>query len=82
MNRNEMLRKVQMLGFVLTEVNLFLNTHPEDVAALRFHDKYNALHREAVSEYEYNFGPLTAGGVKTEEGWSWVNSPWPWELEG
>ena len=50
--------------------------------ALRFYDKYNALHREAVSEYEDNFGPLTAGGVNTEEGWSWVNSPWPWELEG
>lgn len=82
MNRQEMLRKVQMLEFVLKEVNLFLNTHPNDTAALRFYDKYNSLHMQAVEEYENNYGPLTPYGVNTEDGWSWVNKPWPWELEG
>lgn len=82
MNRQEMLRKVQMLGFVLVDVNLFLNTHPDNTAALNFYDKYNALYQQAVAEFEENYGPLCATGVNVEDGWSWINNPWPWEMEG
>ena len=38
MTRGEMLRRVQMLNFVLVDVNLFLNTHPNDTAALKYTD--------------------------------------------
>ena len=33
MNRQEMLRRVQALGFVVVDVGLYLNTHPNDTAA-------------------------------------------------
>lgn len=82
MDRREMLKRVQMLEFVLIDVNLFLNTHPDCEAALNFYGKYQALHKQAVDEYEKNFGPITAAGVNVEEGWSWINNPWPWEMEG
>ncbi|MBQ2747406.1 MAG: spore coat protein CotJB [Firmicutes bacterium] len=81
MNRQEMLRRVQMLCFVVTETGLFLNTHPDDKAALRFYEKYNTLYTQAKMEYEDTYGPLTINGVNTEDGWSWLNGPWPWELE-
>ena len=81
MTREEMLRRVQMLDFVLVDVNLFLNTHPNDQAALNFFLKYNEMHMQAVAEYESTFGPLTPEGVNIEDGWSWINRPWPWELE-
>lgn len=82
MRREEMLRKVQMLGFVVTDVHLFLNTHPSDMAALRFYHKYSALYRQAAAEYEAKFGPLIAGNGEMENGWDWIENPWPWELEG
>ncbi len=82
MSREEMLKRVQMLGFVVTDVNLFLNTHPNDTAALRFYHKYNALYRQAAAEYEAEFGPLAAGNAEAENGWNWIENPWPWELEG
>ena len=82
MNREEMLRKVQMLTFVITEVNLFLDTHPDDRAALRFYDKYDHLYKQAVAEYEDRYGPLTVYGSNAENGWNWTETPWPWELEG
>ena len=82
MNREEMLRRVQMLSFVLVDTNLFLNTHPDNKAALNFYNKYNEMHKMAVAEYESAFGPLTASGVNIEDGWSWIEKPWPWELEG
>lgn len=81
MNREEMLKRIQMLGFTVVETNLYLNTHPDDAAALRYYDKYNLLHKQAVREYEDTYGPLTAGGVNIEDGWSWINNPWPWEPE-
>ena len=32
------------------------------------------------NEYENLYGPLTYDGVNTvRDGWSWINSPWPWE---
>ncbi len=82
MNRQELLRRIQMLGFAVAEANLYLNTHPHDKAALGYYDKYNVLYKQSVEEYEDTYGPLTSYGVNTEDGWSWINSPWPWELEG
>ena len=82
MNREELFRRVQMLGFVVTEAGLFLATHPGDTAALRFYEKYNNLYTQTKMEYEDTFGPLTVCGVNIEDGWSWIDRPWPWEMEG
>ena len=38
-------------------------------------------HKEAVADYEAQFGPLTAKDTDVEEGWAWVETPWPWEKE-
>ena len=64
------------------DVNLFLNTHPTNQAALNYHKKYTALYQQAKAEYEAAFGPLTCEGVNVENGWTWIDKPWPWELEG
>ena len=82
MNRQEMLRRVQALGFVVVDVGLYLNTHPNDTAALNFYSKYNALYEQAKEEFEESFGPLCMTNVEIEVGWSWIEKPWPWELEG
>ena len=35
-----------------------------------------------LAEYEKNFGPLTVGGVDDNaDSWTWIQGPWPWELE-
>jgi spore coat protein JB len=81
MSEDIMMRKVQMLSFVLVDVGLFLDTHPYDEAALRFFDKYRALYDSALAEYEETYGPLTRAGVDIDDGWSWINNPWPWEME-
>ncbi|MBQ8563035.1 MAG: spore coat protein CotJB [Firmicutes bacterium] len=81
MNREEMLRKVQEADFVLYDVGLFLDTHPGCQAALEFFDKYQKVYTEAVADYEAQFGPLVAFDVDTTQGWTWVQGPWPWEME-
>ena len=81
-NRAEMMKRVQQLGFVMFDVSLYLNNHPYDQAALNLFSRYRALAEEAQKEYEAAFGPISRGGVNVErDGWSWINQPWPWEVE-
>lgn len=79
MNQEQLMRRVQMLSFVLVDVGLFLDTHPTDKKALEYFNKYNAMYQTAKDEYERRFGPLTICGTNDTKNWSWVDSPWPWQ---
>lgn len=80
--RTDMLKRVQQLEFVKLEAGLFLDNQPENEAAMSLFNKYRALAAEARKEYEDAYGPLTQNGVNIErDGWSWVNMPWPWQVE-
>ncbi len=81
MTREEALRNVQMYSFALDDTGLFLDTHPTNRAALTFYSDTMKRYLEAVEVYEDQFGPLTAGDSDTEKGWTWVETPWPWEME-
>ena len=81
MNRKEALRKVQMYSFALDDTGLFLDTHPTNKAALMFFEEMQKKYVEAAADYEAQFGPLTAKDTDAEEGWAWVETPWPWEKE-
>ena len=81
MTRAEALRRVQMYSFALDDTGLFLDTHPDNRAALTFYDDTRKKYLEAVEDYEMQFGPLTAKYYDVENGWTWVDAPWPWEVE-
>lgn len=79
MDRNKLFRTIQMYGFAIDEIVLYLDTHPNCQNALNYYHKYNNLKREAVEEYNRLYGPLTAKQVRSREKWTWTNEPWPWE---
>ena len=81
MNREEMLRRIQEADFILYDVNLFLDTHPSNQAALEFFNEYQQIYTEAVADYEALYGPLATFDTDTTKGWLWVQGPWPWEME-
>jgi spore coat protein JB len=76
-----LLRKLQEVDFVLVELTLYLDTHPDDHDAI---NQYNqcSLEREGIrSEYEEKYGPLMHFGHSYNRypgGWS--EGPWPWEI--
>lgn len=81
-DRMEMMKQVQQLNFVLIDTGLFLNNQPDNPAALALFAKYQELYRMAKQEFEDMFGPISHAGVNSErDGWSWIGSPWPWEVE-
>lgn len=82
-NRNQMLLLIQQLQFVAVELQLYLDTHPEDQQALAL---FNSNHTEliqAVRKYEQVYGPMLSFGYSPnmQKCWSWVDSPWPWEIK-
>lgn len=80
--RTELLRRIQMLDFAMVEAKLYLNTHPCDEDAMRYFEKNRELHESALRSYERRFGPLSVDSVRVEkDGWSWIDSPWPWHME-
>ena len=81
MTKSEALRKVQMYSFALVDTGLFLDTHPTNKAALMFFEDTINKYREALEEYEKNYGPMTPGSVDVSKSWEWVETPWPWEME-
>ena len=75
------MREIQEVGFALVDLNLFLDSHPNDKLALDFFKDMQTKYSQLQADYEMEFGPLTAFDTNTERGWTWINNPWPWELE-
>ncbi len=80
MTQQEMMRKLQELGFMLTELNLFLDTHPENREARELYNTYSSQLASLREEYFSSYGAtLNFGLCPAGETYSWINSPWPWE---
>lgn len=80
--REKMLRKLSAAQFAAWELNIFLDTHPNNTEALASYKKYKRRADELAEEFVNRFGPLQAGDVYGDTRFDWVNAPWPWELEG
>lgn len=79
---NNALCELMALGFAVTELGLYLDTHKDDKEALRLFTEYVALAKEGRKRYESMYGPLRQTAVTESGGWSWINDPWPWDVEG
>lgn len=70
--------QLMAMSFVLGDLQLYLDTHPEDKEALKLHNAFVDMYDKAVMEYEKLHGPVTADTVMPEH-YTWVNNPWPWD---
>ena len=78
-SKSELMKKIQQLAFVKTELELFLDTHPGcKVAFENYQDTLEAL-SSAREEYANRYAPITAD--ESHEKWTWVEGAWPWHAE-
>lgn len=73
----EMLLKVQAENFRITELTLYLDTHPEDKKAIALHREACKEYRDLTEKYQKVFGPLTNQYPCNK--FRWIEEPWPWE---
>ena len=74
-----LLKRIQELSFVKTETELYLDGHPDCVAALEYYKEVVKELRALMDEYEGTSGPIRAEN-EMGDGWSWINKPWPWQI--
>lgn len=74
------LKELQEVEFALIDLNLYLDTHPNDEEAMKKMAKYMETATELHTKYQETHTPLFATNVRTnEEQNKWLNDPWPWE---
>ena len=73
------LNELMALNFAITELTLYLDTHPNDREVAELTQSYIELYLTGKEQYERRCGPLTPmDGVVNGE-FKWLNGPWPWE---
>lgn len=79
--REALLYQVMQYKFALTELNLYLDTHPNDKEMTKLYNKYLKTEKQMCDKYESMYGPLTVDSNYLDKNtWVWDNSPWPWEV--
>ena len=79
---NTALVELMALDFAIDELGLYLTTHAEDQEALQLYWTYIKLSREGRERYQKMYGPLLQTDLTPEDGYVWLNDPWPWEEGG
>lgn len=75
--REKALLEIQMLDFILTDLNLYLDTHPNDKYVYSLFKKYAEECIRKKDAYTRIYDPLTLDDLTDE--WEWSKGVWPWE---
>ena len=79
--REALLYQVMQYKFALIELNLYLDTNPNDSEKIRLFNQYLNIEKQMCNKYESMYGPLTLNSeYLNKNNWTWNNSPWPWEV--
>ena len=79
--REAMLYQLLQYKFALTDLNLYLDTHPNDQEMIAVFKKYLTIEKQIKERYEGMYGTLTVYDINPNTtNWIWKNSPWPWEV--
>ncbi len=82
-NKNELpvtpLSELQVMGFAIQELALYLDTHKNDQEAYELYVTLQKMYNEAKDAYEKENGPLTHYSRTKQKEYKWLDDPWPWE---
>ncbi len=73
------LSELQVLGFALHDLALYLDTHRDDKEALDVYRSYQKIYHKGMMEYNEQYGPMNHGMPSNSKEYDWLNDPWPWE---
>lgn len=77
----QQMEDIQAIDFVIVELNLYLDTHPDDLDALKQFNTFTKRSKELKQAFEAEFGPLQGSGNSfSTYPWAWNDAPWPWQI--
>ena len=78
MANNNYLCQLMAIQFYMIDLNLYLDTHPNDSEAIKTYNEMKKEYDELVKLNEKNGTQLFPGSPDTSN-WHWISGPWPWE---
>lgn len=80
-SRNKLLKEISMVDFAIVDLNLYLDTHPDDTDAVAYIKQYITILCRLKQEYASLYGPLTIYDATSNDSseWKWARMPLPWE---
>lgn len=73
-----LLKELMAADFTVIELNLYLDTHPNDQQAITLYNQWVQRAKMLREKYEKMCGPLTIRFISNCP-YDWVQTPWPWE---
>lgn len=78
--RESLLNGIREYAFALTDLDLFLDTHPKNQEAINLYNNCLKEENKLRNEYEQKYGPLSLDSkYQNPNSWAWIQEPWPWE---
>ena len=75
--RRNLIKQIKCYSFAVTDLALYLDTHPDDTKAICLHNKYCKELKDLKDAYQKVYGPLSYYYPCNK--WRWLEEPWPWE---
>ena len=75
--QEELLFNISEYAFMMHDMNLYLDIHPENREALNKFNEFRNKRDELIVKYERKYGPLMVNASDTKTAFNWVNK-WPW----
>lgn len=72
------LSELQVLGFAIQDLALYLDTHRDDKEALEVYRAYQDIYHKGMTQYNTQ-SPLTHAMPTDSDQYAWLDDPWPWE---
>ena len=79
MERQKLLKWIDMVSFAVIDLGQYLDTHPQDGEALDYYNHLSKLRNQAMKDYTSTYGPLLMDSFHPDNRWCWALKPWPWE---
>ena len=82
MSQSELIEIINELEFAITDLNLFLDTHPNEEEALKTFTTLAAALKSYKHDYVQKYGPISVTDSSDEAPFEWVSEKhkWPWEV--
>lgn len=74
-----MMQKLSEAAFYVTDLNLYLDTHPDDEKALCMFREACERYKKCKKEFEEHHYPLTVCSSDCDYSWEWLVGAWPSE---
>ena len=75
--REMLLNRIAALDFAIVELNLYMDTHPDDSEVHTKLNDYKEKSMQLKNEYHEKFSPLSSKSIEDNR-WGWIADPWPW----